>query len=57
MKEKLKRTDQDINDVQNWAQEAADNGESHFPGASYEEGVAAAIEWLLGYTNDNPKGE
>lgn len=36
------------------ADDVLDSGESKFFGMTYEEGVKAALEWVLGYTNDRP---
>jgi hypothetical protein len=30
------------------------NSGSQWPGMSYEQGVEAAISWLLGWSDDNP---
>ena len=43
-----------IHEVLNWASESEDNGESKFPEMSYEQGVKAALEWVLGYTDIAP---
>lgn len=32
----------------------ADTGESRFFGMSYEEGVAAALDWVLGHVSEAP---
>lgn len=50
---KTKPTDDEIDDVLNRCAQAQDEGESICPGASYEQGVAAAIEWLR-LDGDNP---
>lgn len=47
------RTSADIDDVMNEAMEAQDEG-SKFPGMSYEQGVTAGINWVLGNTSENP---
>lgn len=39
---------QEIDQVINWAAQAEATGSSSFPGMSYEEGVRAAIEWMQG---------
>ena len=36
-------TDEEIEEVIQWCGE-----KSHFPGMTYEEGVRAAIDWMLG---------
>ena len=37
-----------IDGVLNQCSEAADSGESKYPGMSYEQGVEAAIRWMQG---------
>lgn len=39
-------TQKQIDAVLNWCDEAEDEGRSHYPGMTYEQGVAAAIRWL-----------
>ncbi len=50
----MKPTEKEINDVLNQCVEAEETGESRWPGMSYEQGVKAGIEWVLGQTIDNP---
>ena len=50
----MKPTEREINDVLNQCVEAEETGESRWPGMSYEQGVKAGIEWVLGQTTDNP---
>jgi hypothetical protein len=38
----------EVDDVLNQCCEAADSGESKFPGMSYEQGIEAAIRWMQG---------
>lgn len=47
------RTDEEINRVLNWVAEGLDEG-SHCPGASYEDGIHAALNWLFGFFEDAP---
>ena len=47
-------SDEDVNNVLNRCSECEDEGTSQFNGMSYEQGVAAAIRWMLGETKDNP---
>ena len=54
--EMIKRTQSEIDEVMNWAGEAFDEG-SRFPGMSYEEGIMAAIDWLMGHTEDRPDSD
>lgn len=39
----------EINDVLNQCVESENEGESRWPGMTYEQGVKAAIEWMQGY--------
>ena len=48
-----KPTQQQIDDVLNRAAEAEEEG-TKWPGMSYEQGVKAGIEWVLGYIDSNP---
>lgn len=41
-------SDQDIDNARNLAAEQEEKGGSQWPGMSYEQGVAAAIGWMLG---------
>lgn len=45
---------EDIDEVLNQCSDAADSGRSKFPGMSYEQGVEAAIRWLIGDDDSNP---
>ena len=38
--------------VSNWCRDAEDNGESNYPGMTYEQGILAAIDWIQGYEDD-----
>ncbi len=49
----ITRTDEVIDDVLNKAAQAVDDGGSSWPGMSYEQGVQAAIDWLVGHA-ENP---
>jgi hypothetical protein len=40
-------TDAEINDVLNECNDNIDSGKRKYPGMSYEDGVKAALEWLL----------
>ncbi len=40
-----------------WAPEEGRSSGSAFPGMSFEEGVRAGIEWLLGQTDVSPMDE
>lgn len=39
-------TQDEINEVLNWADQQAEEGKSKYPGKSYEEGVADALRWI-----------
>lgn len=43
-------------DAMQWA-EAEETGSSTYPGMIYEQGIKAAIEWLVGDINDHPINE
>lgn len=44
----------EINDVIADASDAEINGESKFPGMTYEEGVLATIRWMTGESDESP---
>jgi hypothetical protein len=52
--ETVQRSDDEINEVLNKADDVLETGRSRYPGMTYEEGVANAIRWLLGHHEDNP---
>lgn len=54
---KIKPTQEEIDHVLNQASEAEDSGKSRWPGMTYEQGVHAAIMWILGNSEDNPMGD
>lgn len=43
---------EEIDEQLNKAADATDEGRSNWPGMTYEEGVAAAIRWMIG--DDTP---
>lgn len=47
------RSDEDIDNLLNECVEAEDSG-SKYPGISYEEGIRAAIDWLIGDDDVHP---
>lgn len=51
------RTEQEIWDLLNQCADAEVTGVSSYPGMSYEQGVKAAIEWIIGDTNEHPINE
>ncbi len=52
----IKRKDADIDDLMNRVVEPVEalQGESDFDGMTYEEGIAAAVNWLTGTTDTHP---
>ncbi len=53
----LARNAEEVNEVLNEAMETEDSGVSRFPGMSYEQGMTAAVQWLLGDSDDHPYPE
>lgn len=51
---KLERTAKEIDELLNNARHSADEGVTRFSGQSYEEGILAAIDWLVGDTDEHP---
>ena len=49
------RTTEEIENLEDWCRE--NGGVSHFPGMTYEDGIASAIDWLSGLSNENPSNE
>lgn len=50
--------DQDVVDGQlNLASESMEKGSSRWPGMSYEQGVDAAIRWMMGESDEAPMEE
>lgn len=49
------RTEDEINEQLNLAAEGQDSG-SKYPGQSYEDGIRAMFDWLVGDTEDTPLG-
>ena len=50
----INRSDQEINDVVNRASGGGVYGRSRWPSMTYEDGVRAAIDWIVGDSDDNP---
>ena len=52
----MKQNDADIDDLRGRVAYVVDGmaGESVFAGMSYEEGIAAAVDWIIGETNTHP---
>lgn len=51
---KVVRTDAEVDELLNALADASDEGHELFPGKTYEEGVEAGIQWLLGDRDDHP---
>ena len=47
---RIYRTEEEIDDLLNDVTEQQDAGSSKYPGMTYEEGIAAAIDWLTAPT-------
>ncbi|KKN77936.1 hypothetical protein LCGC14_0355010 [marine sediment metagenome] len=52
----IKRTDDEINRVVNWARDSQDQG-TRYPGLSYEEGLTAMADWLTGFEDIAPDAD
>lgn len=50
----MKPTDEEIDAVMNECSERIDDGDSKYPGMSYEQGVQAALDWMRGLTPNSP---
>lgn len=50
------RKDKEVDRVLDWATAGEDEG-SKYPGMSYETGVKAGIEWLIGNSEQPPDAE
>lgn len=50
-------TDEQIQDQIAEAEESVMEGNSQWPGMSYEEGVSAALRWAIGESQDRPMDE
>ena len=50
----LMRTDLEIDNQRNLAVEQEEEGGSSVPGMTYEQGVRAGIDWLIGNVADLP---
>ena len=48
------RTSEEVNSVIDAAAVMVERGRSKFPGMTYEEGVRAALDWILGNIDDHP---
>ncbi len=50
----IARSDADIDNVLNLAHEQTDKGGTAYSGMTYEDGVAAGIEWATGLGDNEP---
>lgn len=50
----IKITEKQIDDVVNDAYENIEEGTSRWPGMTYEQGVANALQWVTGDSEDRP---
>lgn len=48
------RTEDEINALLDDNLPDGSEGESNWPGMTYEQGVEATAHWVLGHNNDNP---
>ena len=51
---RIKVSEKEIDEVLNAADEQETKGGSQWKGMTYEQGVSAAIRWLLGMSDENP---
>jgi hypothetical protein len=51
----IERTEDEIDDVLNWASESVEHGTTHYRGMTYEQGVEDALLWISGAISDSPK--
>jgi hypothetical protein len=50
----IARTEKEVEDMLNDGMPDGAEGESRWPGMTYEQGVDATARWVLGWTDDNP---
>ena len=50
----VERPQGEINNLLDRCSDLENQGASLYPGMTYEEGVKAGIEWVLGQTDDHP---
>ena len=51
---RIKREDAEVDALLNQCIEQEAEGGSKFPGMTYEQGITAGIDWLLGHADGNP---
>jgi hypothetical protein len=49
----ITQTKEELFRVLDWAQETQ-NGQSRFPGLSYEDGIVYTLDWILGRSEESP---
>lgn len=54
MKYEIKRSNNAIDNLLNFCAHQEENGETLYPGMTYEEGVKTALEWVMGDIEDHP---
>jgi hypothetical protein len=47
-------TEADVCEVLNEVEEQIERGGSRFPGMTYEQGIAEALKWAIGDTDEHP---
>lgn len=50
----ISRTDEEIDDLREKCIEQENEGGSKYHGLTYEQGIEAAVGWLVGDRDDNP---
>lgn len=51
---KITPEEKEINDLLNACSDQENEGGSKYPGMTYEQGISAAINWILGHESINP---
>jgi len=51
---KLEKTEEEVDDIVNRCGEQESKGGSKWPGMTYEQGVRAALDWIVGWSDDHP---
>lgn len=49
--DRIVRTETEIYEILDWARDGQEHG-SHYPGASYEDGIEEMYRWLIGEVDD-----
>jgi len=53
----IKRTEEELYRVLDWAQSIMTTAHSKYPGMSYEDGIIYTLDWILGRTDDAPDSD